>query len=114
DVLESGGTIVQETRLWDADRGLTASMRSKEHAHDYRYFPEPDLLPLRVDRAWIEDLRGRLPELPRARRERFVREYKIPEYDAEVLTARRDLADYFEAAVARHANAKAISNWVMG
>ncbi|MEW6270600.1 MAG: Asp-tRNA(Asn)/Glu-tRNA(Gln) amidotransferase subunit GatB [Thermodesulfobacteriota bacterium] len=114
EVVESGGTVVQETRLWDADRGLTASMRSKEEAHDYRYFPEPDLLPLRVDRSWIEDLRASLPELPAARRERFVHDYGLPEYDAEVLTARRDVADYFEAAVARHANAKAISNWVMG
>jgi len=114
DVLESGGTIVQETRLFDADRGVTASMRSKEHAHDYRYFPEPDLLPLEVDRAWIDELRRELPEMPRARCARFVAEYGLPEYDAEVLTARRDLADYFEAAVAAHRNPKAISNWVMG
>ncbi|MBM4242705.1 MAG: Asp-tRNA(Asn)/Glu-tRNA(Gln) amidotransferase subunit GatB [Deltaproteobacteria bacterium] len=114
DVIEAGGTIVQETRLWDADRGLTASMRSKEHAHDYRYFPEPDLPPLVVDRAWVEELRRGLPELPRRRCERFVAEYQLPQYDAEVLTARRDLADYFEAAVALHQNAKAISNWVMG
>jgi len=114
DVIEAGGTIVQETRLWDADRGLTASMRSKEHAHDYRYFPEPDLPPLVVDRAWVEELRRGLPELPRRRCERFVAEYQLPQYDAEVLTARRDLADYFEAAVALHRNAKAISNWVMG
>jgi len=114
DVVASGGRIVQETRLWDADRGLTAPMRSKEEAHDYRYFPEPDLLPLRVERELLDALREDLPELPVARRERFVRDYGIPPYDAEVLTARRDVADYFEAAVAAHANAKSISNWVMG
>jgi len=114
DVVESGGRVVQETRLWDADRAVTAPMRSKEHAHDYRYFPDPDLLPLRVDRAWVEELRQGLPELPRPRCARFVSQYEIPAYDAEVLTARRDLADYFEAAVAKHHNAKAISNWVMG
>jgi aspartyl-tRNA(Asn)/glutamyl-tRNA(Gln) amidotransferase subunit B len=93
---------------------VTAPMRSKEHAHDYRYFPEPDLLPLVVDRAWLEELRRSLPELPRQRRDRFVNEYGLPVYDAEVLTARRDLADYFEAAVAVHHNPKAMSNWVMG
>jgi len=114
DVLESGGSVVQETRLFDADRGVTASMRSKEHAHDYRYFPEPDLLPLVVDRAWLDELRRDLPEMPRARCARFVAEYGLPAYDAEVLTARRDLADYFEAAVAAHRNPKAISNWIMG
>jgi aspartyl-tRNA(Asn)/glutamyl-tRNA(Gln) amidotransferase subunit B len=114
ELVESGGQVVQETRLWDADRGVTASMRSKEHAHDYRYFPEPDLLPLVVDRAWIDELRRGLPELPRQRCERFVAEYQLPVYDAEVLTARRDLAEYFEAAVAKHKNPKAISNWVMG
>ena len=114
DVIETGGTIVQETRLWDADRGATASMRSKEHAHDYRYFPEPDLLPLVVDRGWIDELRRGLPELPRERFARFVAEYQLPQYDADVLTARRDLADYFEAAVGCHRNPKAISNWVMG
>jgi aspartyl-tRNA(Asn)/glutamyl-tRNA(Gln) amidotransferase subunit B len=114
ELIVSGGQVVQETRLWDADRGVTASMRSKEHAHDYRYFPEPDLLPLAVERSRVDELRASLPELPVPRRERFVRDYGLPEYDAEVLTARRDLADYFEAAVARHANAKAISNWVMG
>lgn len=114
ELVESGGTVVQETRLWDADRGVTASMRSKEHAHDYRYFPDPDLLPLVVDRAWLEELRRGLPEMPRQRCARFVAEYGIPLYDAEVLTARRDLAEYFEAAVAAHRNPKAISNWVMG
>jgi aspartyl-tRNA(Asn)/glutamyl-tRNA(Gln) amidotransferase subunit B len=113
-VVQSGGRIVQETRLWDAERAVTAPMRSKEEAHDYRYFPEPDLLPLRADPALLDALRADLPELPAARRERFVRDYGIPPYDAEVLTARRDLAEYFEGAVAAHRNAKAISNWVMG
>ncbi|HZR82639.1 MAG TPA: Asp-tRNA(Asn)/Glu-tRNA(Gln) amidotransferase subunit GatB [Candidatus Binatia bacterium] len=113
-LVESGERVVQETRLWDADRAQTFSMRSKEHAHDYRYFPEPDLPPLHVDPAWVDELRSSLPELPAARRQRFVGEYGIPPYDAEVLTARRDLADYFESAVREHRNPKAIANWVMG
>jgi aspartyl-tRNA(Asn)/glutamyl-tRNA(Gln) amidotransferase subunit B len=114
DLLQRGERVVQETRLWDADREVTRAMRSKESAHDYRYFPEPDLLPLAVSAAWVDELRAALPELPDARRERFVREYALPAYDAEVLIARKDLADYFEAAVRAHPNAKAISNWVMG
>ena len=114
DVLQRGERVVQETRLWDADREVTRSMRSKESAHDYRYFPEPDLLPLVVPDAWVDELRATLPELPDARRERFVRTYGLPEYDAEVLTARKDVADYFEAAVRAHPNPKALSNWVMG
>jgi aspartyl-tRNA(Asn)/glutamyl-tRNA(Gln) amidotransferase subunit B len=89
-------------------------MRSKEHAHDYRYFPDPDLLPLLVSEQWIEQIRTTLPELPDARRDRFVREHGLPEYDAEVLTARKDVADYYEAALREHPNAKALSNWVMG
>lgn len=113
-VLEEGGKLVQETRLWDPDRGVTRSMRTKEHAHDYRYFPEPDLLPLRVSRSWIVEVEKDMPELPDARRSRFVNQYGLPEYDAEVLTARKDLAEYYEAAVAAHGNPKAISNWVMG
>jgi aspartyl-tRNA(Asn)/glutamyl-tRNA(Gln) amidotransferase subunit B len=114
EALDDGGSLVQETRLWDPDRNETRSMRSKENANDYRYFPEPDLLPLVVSAAWVAAVRETMPELPNARRERFVSEYGLPEYDAEVLTMRRDLADYFEAAVRAHANAKAISNWVMG
>ena len=113
-VLEEGGTIVQETRLWDADREETRSMRSKESAHDYRYFPDPDLPPVVVSEALIASVRRSMPELPDTRRARFVAELKLPEYDAEVLTSRRDLADYFEAVVAAHPNAKAASNWVMG
>jgi aspartyl-tRNA(Asn)/glutamyl-tRNA(Gln) amidotransferase subunit B len=114
DLLRHGERVAQETRLWDADREVTRSMRSKESAHDYRYFPEPDLLPLVVPDAWVAELRAALPELPDARRERFVRDYGLPAYDAEVLTARKDVADYFEAAVRAHSNPKALSNWVMG
>lgn len=114
EVLDSGGQIVQETRLWDSGREVTRSMRSKEHAHDYRYFPDPDLLPLVVPEEWVEEVRSTLPELPDARRERLVREHGLPEYDAEVLTARKDVADYYEAALREHRNAKALSNWVMG
>jgi aspartyl-tRNA(Asn)/glutamyl-tRNA(Gln) amidotransferase subunit B len=106
--------VTQETRLWDANREVTRSMRSKEHAHDYRYFPDPDLLPLVVPDAWVDEIRHTLPELPDTRRERFAKQYRLPEYDAEVLTARKDVADYFEAAVAAHDNPKATSNWVMG
>jgi len=112
--LDEGGHLVQETRLWDPDREVTRSMRSKEFAHDYRYFPEPDLLPLLVSDAWIDEVRRTLPELPDARRARFVRDYSLPEYDADVLTMRRDVADYYEAAVRHHRNPKALSNWVMG
>ncbi len=114
EVLNAGGRIVQETRLWDAECGVTRSMRSKEEAHDYRYFPDPDLPPLTIDEQWIESVREQLPELPDARRNRFVEQYGLPVYDAEVLTASRDLADYYETAVDVHANPKALSNWVMG
>jgi aspartyl-tRNA(Asn)/glutamyl-tRNA(Gln) amidotransferase subunit B len=112
-VLDSGGEVVQETRLWDPDRGETVSMRSKEEAHDYRYFPEPDLPPLVVDAGWIEEVRRSLPELPAERRRRFVAQYGLPEYDAGVLTLSREIADYFEAAAAECGNPKAASNWVM-
>jgi aspartyl-tRNA(Asn)/glutamyl-tRNA(Gln) amidotransferase subunit B len=114
EVLESGGRVVQETRLWDSSSGRTHSMRSKEEAHDYRYFPEPDLPPLLVDDARIERVRAAMPELPRARRERFVAQYAIPDYDAGVLTQSGELADYFEAVAARSGNPKAASNWIMG
>ena len=111
--LAAGERIVQETRLWDADQGATHSMRSKESAHDYRYFPEPDLVPLTLDRVWVEELRAGLPELPRARRARFVAQYGLPPYDAEILTQSRALADYFEAAVREFPKPKIVSNWVM-
>jgi aspartyl-tRNA(Asn)/glutamyl-tRNA(Gln) amidotransferase subunit B len=111
--IESGGTIVQETRLWNADRNETIAMRSKEEAHDYRYFPEPDLPPLVVSGAWTEEVRRSLPELPAAKRRRFVSEYAIPDYDAGVLTLARDVADYYETVAKKSGNAKAASNWVM-
>jgi aspartyl-tRNA(Asn)/glutamyl-tRNA(Gln) amidotransferase subunit B len=112
-VIESGGEVVQETRLYDADRDQTQAMRSKEEAHDYRYFPEPDLPPLAIGRDRIEEVRRSLPELPADRRRRLVAEYAIPEYDASVLTLSRDLADYYEAAARLSGNPKAASNWVM-
>jgi aspartyl-tRNA(Asn)/glutamyl-tRNA(Gln) amidotransferase subunit B len=114
ELLEDGRTVVQETRLFDPERGETRSMRSKEDAMDYRYFPDPDLLPLVISRAWIDEIRRALPELPAARRERFVRDYGLPEYDAATLTASKALADYFEAVAAAVADKKAASNWVMG
>jgi len=114
DLVSHGERVLQETRLWDPDREETRSMRSKESAHDYRYFPDPDLLPLAVSADWIAAVRAGMPELPDARRARFVSALGLPPYDAEVLTARKDVADYFEAALARHPNAKALSNWVMG
>jgi len=112
-LVESGREVVQETRLWNADRGETAPMRSKEDAHDYRYFPEPDLRPLAVSPEWLAEVRGSLPELPAERRRRFVSEYALPEYDAGVLTQERELADYFEAAARESGNPKAASNWIM-
>ncbi len=114
DLLRGGGTVKQETRLWDSTTGRTFSMRSKEEAHDYRYFPEPDLLPLVVTAARVDDVRGTMPELPEARRARFVAAYGIPEYDAGVLTQSAALADYFERTAAAASNAKAASNWIMG
>jgi aspartyl-tRNA(Asn)/glutamyl-tRNA(Gln) amidotransferase subunit B len=113
-LLASGGTVDHETRLWDAAAGRTLSMRGKEEAHDYRYFPEPDLPPLSIERGWIEEVRASLPELPDARRRRFVEQYALPPYDASVLTASRELGDYFEATAAASGNAKASSNWIMG
>jgi aspartyl-tRNA(Asn)/glutamyl-tRNA(Gln) amidotransferase subunit B len=113
-VVNGGGHVEQETRLWDSAAGRTVSMRSKEEAHDYRYFPEPDLPPLELTDAWIADIRRTLPELPEARRQRFVTEYKLPEYDAGVLTQSMALASYFEATAAAAGNAKAASNWIMG
>jgi aspartyl-tRNA(Asn)/glutamyl-tRNA(Gln) amidotransferase subunit B len=111
--LEEGEKLVQETRLWDATRGVTRSMRSKEFAHDYRYFPEPDLVPLLTTRAWIEEIRRTLPELPDARMQRFVTEYGIPEYDASVLTTSKALADYYEACIKQYPKPKVVSNWIM-
>ncbi|MGQ4808827.1 Aspartyl/glutamyl-tRNA(Asn/Gln) amidotransferase subunit B [Candidatus Entotheonellaceae bacterium PAL068K] len=114
EILEAGGQVLQETRLFDAPRGVTMPMRSKEEAHDYRYFPEPDLVPLQVNEAWIDRLRTSLPELPEARHQRFMSQFDLPAYDAEVLTASRALADYFEATVRLYPHAKRVSNWIMG
>jgi aspartyl-tRNA(Asn)/glutamyl-tRNA(Gln) amidotransferase subunit B len=111
--LDTGERVVQETRLWDADAGITRSMRSKESAHDYRYFPEPDLVPLRIDATWVDAVRAALPELPHARRQRFASQYGLPDYDAGVLTQSGALADYYERAVAEHPHPKTVSNWVM-
>jgi aspartyl-tRNA(Asn)/glutamyl-tRNA(Gln) amidotransferase subunit B len=111
--LDAGEKLVQETRLWDANRGVTRSMRSKEYAHDYRYFPEPDLVPLATTPAWIEAIRRTLPELPEDRMQRFVAEYGIPEYDAGVLTSSKALADYYEASIKRYPKPKVVSNWIM-
>jgi aspartyl-tRNA(Asn)/glutamyl-tRNA(Gln) amidotransferase subunit B len=113
EALTRGERLVQETRLWDADRGYTRSMRSKEYAHDYRYFPEPDLVPLRLDPAVVEASRAALPELPDERRQRFVAAYGLPAYDAEVLTQSRALADYFEATVRAVPRPKLAANWIM-
>ena len=113
-VLERGERVLQETRLWNAQLQKTISMRSKEYAHDYRYFPEPDLLPLVVSEAWQEEIRRTIPELPEAKRHRFVRQYGLPDYDAEVLTASKELADYYERVAAKAPEAKLAANWVMG
>ena len=114
DAIEGGGRVVQETRLWDSAAGRTVSMRSKEEAHDYRYFPEPDLPPLIVNEARVALVRSQMPELPEARRQRFVTTYGLPPYDAGVLTSSSALGDYFEKVAAASGNPKAASNWVMG
>jgi aspartyl-tRNA(Asn)/glutamyl-tRNA(Gln) amidotransferase subunit B len=113
-VLNEGGKINQETRLWNLDRGETAVMRSKEEAHDYRYFPDPDLVPLKLEKEWIEGCRTHVTELPAARMKRFVSEYGLSEYDAGVLTASKTVADYFESCVKLFNQPKTVSNWVMG
>jgi aspartyl-tRNA(Asn)/glutamyl-tRNA(Gln) amidotransferase subunit B len=108
-----GGTVVQETRLYNPATGETASMRSKEHAHDYRYFPEPDLLPLRVSEEWLSGIRAGMPELPAERRQRFIADYGLREYDAQVLTSSRALGDYFERVASTSGDPKAAANWVI-
>ncbi len=116
DILENGGTVVQETRLYDPDRDETRSLRTKEDAHDYRYFPDPDLLPLEVSDQWVDEVKAALPELPQAKRERFVEHYGLTPYDAAVLTGSREMADYFEA-VAAGADARVVkqyANWIAG
>jgi aspartyl-tRNA(Asn)/glutamyl-tRNA(Gln) amidotransferase subunit B len=106
--------VVQETRLFDSSKGVTFSMRSKEEAHDYRYFPEPDLVPVVISKKSVEDIGRTIPELPDAKRERFVKDYGIPEYDADMATQSRAMADYFEEAVKRSGQPKVVSNWMMG
>lgn len=113
-VLNDGDKIPQETRLWNIERGETAVMRSKEEAHDYRYFPDPDLVPLKLDDEWIEGFRANLPELPAVRTKRFVSDYGLPEYDATILTSSKGMADYFEVCVKQFNRPKTVSNWVMG
>ena len=113
-LIEDGGKIIQETRLWDSNKGITESMRSKEEAHDYRYFPEPDLTPITVEQSVINEIRSGLPELPDAKRKRFVSGYGLPEYDAELLTTEKAVAEWFEQAVQAGGQPKAVSNWMMG
>ena len=112
DLLLEGGKVVQQTLLWDADKGRTESMRGKEEAHDYRYFPDPDLIPVVLDEEWIEAVRRLLPELPDKRRLRFVRDFELSDYDAEILTASRELADFFEEAYRQYGNAKKLANFI--
>ena len=121
-LVSSGGRVVQETRGWEEDRGVTISQRSKEYASDYRFFPEPDLPPVAVDPAWVEEIRGRLPELPQARKARFVEQYGLPVYDAGLLTSSKSSADFFESVLSvrplggksRQQVAKSVSNWMLG
>jgi aspartyl-tRNA(Asn)/glutamyl-tRNA(Gln) amidotransferase subunit B len=113
EVLLDGGKVVQETRLWDPEKNQTHSMRGKEEAHDYRYFPDPDLLPLVVDAQWIETIKKNMPELPAQKKQRFIDTYDLPSYDADILTADRDLAAYFEDCVRHFPRPKTVSNWIM-
>jgi aspartyl-tRNA(Asn)/glutamyl-tRNA(Gln) amidotransferase subunit B len=112
-MLERAEPVVQETRLWDAGRNVTVSMRDKEESHDYRYFPDPDLVPVVVGRDWVQQIRSHLPELPEAKRERFIKAYALPPYDAQVLTSSKSLANYFEAALKEFSQPKTLSNWIM-
>jgi len=114
NILESGGKVQQATMAWDENRGVTTVMRVKEEAQDYRYFPEPDLVPLEIDEDWIERVRRELPELPDARLRRLVESYGLPDYDAGVITSSKDLADYYDRVVALYPDAKTVSNWIMG
>jgi len=113
-LLDEGGKITQETLRWNEEKGITISMRGKEEAHDYRYFPDPDLVDMIIDEEWIERIKADLPELPHMRKERYMSEYGLPAYDADVLTSAKALADFFEATLAYTKDAKAVSNWIMG
>lgn len=114
DVVEEGGKVIQETRTWDDAQGITLSLRSKEEAHDYRYFPEPDLVPLVISRELVEKTKETLPELPQARKERLIKDYGLPAYDAGIITNSKAIADYFDACISSYLEAKNISNWIMG
>jgi aspartyl-tRNA(Asn)/glutamyl-tRNA(Gln) amidotransferase subunit B len=113
-VIQTGGAVVQETRLWNPVKGVTEAMRGKEEAHDYRYFPDPDLVPLTISREWIEEIRTGLPELPLQKKGRFVKAYQIPDYDAGVITSSKALAAYYEESVRLFPQPKQVSNWIMG
>lgn len=112
-VLEAGEKLVQDTRAWDEAKGITVQMRVKEGASDYRYFPEPDLMPLVIDRSWVKEIKDSIPELPEARKKRFMEQYGIPEHDAGLMTESKAMADFFEACVAKYPDAKVVSNWIM-
>ena len=114
EIIMDGGQVVQETRLWNPDQNRTGSMRGKEEAHDYRYFPDPDLLPLVIDDRWITEIKESLPELPAAKQARFINDYQLSGEDAARLTASRELADYFEACLADFPQPRPVSNWVLG
>jgi aspartyl-tRNA(Asn)/glutamyl-tRNA(Gln) amidotransferase subunit B len=114
NLVEDGGKVVQQTLLWNADQNKATSMRGKEEAHDYRYFPDPDLMPILVDDAWISEIMLSMPELPEKRKERFISELKLPVYDAEVLTSQKEIADYYEEVLKETKDSKIASNWVMG
>jgi aspartyl-tRNA(Asn)/glutamyl-tRNA(Gln) amidotransferase subunit B len=114
EVLENGGEVTQETRRWDDDKGISYSMRSKEDAQDYRYFPEPDLANIVIDSAWIEKIRAALPELPQSRCDRYIKEYNLSEYEASKIAAQKSLANFLDAAIEKGASAKAACNWLLG
>lgn len=114
EIITDGGAVLQETRLWDPEKKVTTSMRSKEEAHDYRYFPDPDLLPLLIDKDWLAAVRKSLPELPDEKKKRFISQYGLPSYDADILTSDRDLAQYFENCLDGFNQPKPVSNWIMG
>ncbi|HAZ22332.1 MAG TPA: Asp-tRNA(Asn)/Glu-tRNA(Gln) amidotransferase GatCAB subunit B, partial [Firmicutes bacterium] len=114
ELLNSGGTVARETRTWDEGRGESFSMRSKEEAHDYRFFPEPDLAPVEPGQAWIAEIKATLPELPDIKRRRYVEEYGLPLYDAELISGNREMADFFDKTLQYYKDPKAISNWLMG
>lgn len=114
EILDDGGRVIQETRTWDENKGITASMRSKEQAHDYRYLPEPDLVPIMVDPARVEEIRANLPELPDARKQRLMNNHGLSEYDASIITSSKAVADYFDQSVQNKGDAKVVANWLMG